>query len=975
MNKKFPYIGGVLCCILSLFAIYTLPAFASLDNTSEKLIEYLAVDKVNLTLLNSNLKTFSEAITPDTFEEQKRYISMQEAFINAKIETLTGFLSNQKKKQQSLKLKLKNFKQTPALPKEPIAYQESINEVRALMKVNDKSIEFIETNLGLAYAYQKTLQERSFQLRLWKAAEKKNQLIQSKRALIQNLVQQRNSLYEKNIAIERQAKSVPKFTMERMNHEMVTLLNNQEILLIEHQIALLQLEIKLAEADYVFLTKNQDIKALESVLEVYADAANQLNHIDSALMHMLQVLQSETPALAENIEKQNKQILAKKINMLHEEIMQLKLLLQKITEEHQAILKKKRTSRQGFEDYQKLSLKDILSQISQIPYQFYQYGLKILTKMFDYYLWADVGPKFIFWTLFAIILTLFVGIRILLRQITQEKSRSRFSGHLYDGLLILLYRSLPQFLIAALIVLSFISSQVLFEQFKLMFHLLLIWIVYRQFKGIALLILLEKENQTTKTEKLLYRRFAWLFFLGAWATAFMIIGQELPLSFLLQDLFNRLFMLFLLAIVWVIWISRVAIYELCYTWYHSNKRPFQHLLLFLSILIPTLLTTTAVIGLLGYIHFAWVLAHYQAYILLILVVYVLLRELLNDVLDLLAEKMVSKLHNGWLWVEAVIKPLEKCFRFALSLLSILIILRMFKNDWEFSMFSNIKTIGNYELFSSHEIHITLFSVIEASVVLLVLFWLSKWTREFSYRWLYRKIVDAAIRNSVSVFTQYAVILLGAFVFLRVLGIDLSGLGMILGGLAVGMGFGLRDFASNIIGGLMLLIERPVREGDLITLGEYEGRVAHIGIRSMRVSSWDHMDVLIPNAETFNKPVTNWTHQDGVVRTVLPIKVNRADDPEMIQQMILEVLDGVPGVLKDPPFQVFLKRIDEALIEFEVRYFVNVQLSLRVAVRSDVLFAIMKRFKAAGIKAPVPPLHIEVEKKTQVTHDKKCSSKD
>ena len=67
--------------------------------------------------------------------------------------------------------------------------------------------------------------------------------------------------------------------------------------------------------------------------------------------------------------------------------------------------------------------------------------------------------------------------------------------------------------------------------------------------------------------------------------------------------------------------------------------------------------------------------------------------------------------------------------------------------------------------------------------------------------------------------------------------------MVIGGLAVGMGFGLRDFASNIVGGLMLLIERPVREGDLITLGGYEGRVSHIGIRSMRVSSWDNMEVL------------------------------------------------------------------------------------------------------------------------------------
>jgi potassium efflux system protein len=159
---------------------------------------------------------------------------------------------------------------------------------------------------------------------------------------------------------------------------------------------------------------------------------------------------------------------------------------------------------------------------------------------------------------------------------------------------------------------------------------------------------------------------------------------------------------------------------------------------------------------------------------------------------------------------------------------------------------------------------------------------------------------------------------------------------------------------------MLLIERPVREGDLITLGNYEGRVAHIGIRSMRVSSWDNMEVLIPNAETFNKPFTNWTHQDSIVRTVIPIKVSRADDPSMIQQLILDVLAIIPEIVAEPAPQVFLKQIDEALIEFEARYFINVQLFTRFEIRSKVLFAITAQFKAAGVKAPIPPISIEIK---------------
>ncbi|OYV53580.1 MAG: mechanosensitive ion channel protein MscS, partial [Legionella sp. 21-45-4] len=192
------------------------------------------------------------------------------------------------------------------------------------------------------------------------------------------------------------------------------------------------------------------------------------------------------------------------------------------------------------------------------------------------------------------------------------------------------------------------------------------------------------------------------------------------------------------------------------------------------------------------------------------------------------------------------------------------------------------------------------------------------------------------------------------------GIDFTGMMVVLGGLAVGMGFGLRDFASNIVGGIMLLIERPVREGDLITIGEHEGRVAHIGIRSMRVSSWDNMEVLVPNAETFNKPFTNWTHQDSVVRTVVPIKVSRTDNPVFIQSLIHGVLADIPEIMTEPPPQVYLKNIDEALLEFEVRYFINVQLHTRFEIRSKALLAIMRQFKAAGIEPPIPPIAVELK---------------
>ncbi|MCH9763819.1 MAG: mechanosensitive ion channel [Gammaproteobacteria bacterium] len=972
MNKKSSFFLFLKSCLMVLCFIWSVPGAAVQDETSSKFIEYLAAEKVNLTLTNSTLRSSTPPITHETAAKQKTEVRAQQALVNAKVSTLRAFLVIQEKKKADLDSRLKHIKQSPSSASEAVVLQESVNQMSVLIQINAKAIELIESNLALVARYQKILDKREQQLILWGAAEKKNDVIQSKQASITELIQKRAELYEKNIKLEHQKKPALQKESQRPEHEGLLLSNNQEILLIDHQIMLTQWEMNLAEADYTFLSKPQELKALEAMLNTYVRADVQLEAMHKALLNMQHVLTADDVILSAEVNKQNVTKLITQMSQLMVAVDVLNTSVKKVIGEKQADLKKQRSAHQRFKDYKQVSMRGVMKQITQVPLQFYHYPRALFTKMLENYLWEDSGKKALFWAMLLSVLVLFMALRRLLRQVTQEKTRSRFSGHLYDGALLLIYRSLPQFLLVMLLMMGLLINQVIFLQAQLLFHLLLLWLVYRQFNGIARLVLLERVSDVPQHEMTLYRRFKWLFFMGAWATGLMIVGQELPLSLLLQDVFNRMFMLFLFAIAWVLWKSRDTFSELFYLWLHANKRPFRHLLSFLSYLIPLSLLTTALIGLFGYVHFAWTLARYQAYFLLVLSAYVLLRELLNDFLDLLSERMVSKLHNGWLWVEAIIKPLEKWLHFALLLLGVVIVFRGFKENWEFAMLTNIKTAGHYQIFSGAEVHITVFSVIAASIVLLVLIWLSKWTREFCYRWLYRRIVDASIRNSVSVFTQYTLILTGVFIFLRVLGVDLTGMGMVLGGLAVGMGFGLRDFASNIVGGLMLLIERPVREGDLITLGEYEGRVAHIGIRSMRVSSWDKMDVLIPNAETFNKPVTNWTHQDGVVRTVLPIKVNRVDDPALVRQLIFDVLDIIPGILKEPPFQVFLKNIDEALIEFEVRYFINIQLNLRVAVRSEVLLAIMAQFKAAGIHAPVPPFRVEIDTAVQGKDDNTSS---
>jgi len=312
--------------------------------------------------------------------------------------------------------------------------------------------------------------------------------------------------------------------------------------------------------------------------------------------------------------------------------------------------------------------------------------------------------------------------------------------------------------------------------------------------------------------------------------------------------------------------------------------------------------------------------------------------------------------------------LDKAVRFILFLLAWAALFYSFGWGLESYVVTNLVIILNTPLVALTGVQITLLSFIEFIILAIIVFWAARWSREISYRVLFVEVRDQSMRNSLAAFTRYATILIGTIITLQVLGINISGLSYILGGLAVGIGFGLRDFANNIVSGLMLLIERPLREGDIVTINEYEGVVSKIGLRSMTIKSYDYVEVVIPNADILNKAFTNWTHQDSIARTVLPIKVHRHDDPIKIQEIVLQVLHDLPAVLNDPEPKVFLRQLDDVLIYMEARYFINLEENLRVSVQSLVLFSVWERFKAHGIRAPYPQQDIRLIEGEILTSD-------
>lgn len=922
-------------------------------------IEYLTQQKNNLTRAINQSKQTSLPIDEGQYKQR---IKKNQALITlnqANSSSLASFLINQQTIQSDFSERIKQLQRTDRGDLKPANSQQTINKINTLNSIHKKIITLVEENLNLSQRYQEILLAESRSLELWHAQQVLHRQLEQSHAEQDHLNDLLNTFYDRSVKLQQQMKAQTEFNALYLL-EAKLLFNNQLINFTQNKITELILQRKLAHADFLLL-KSPDIRTLQTITGVYQDAINQFGGMEQAFKTIISILKKESRYIHNEALNNAFVNLESVVRVKVATVSILEQTLQEDLETHQAALKKQLAVRQSLSEYRMDSWPEILAQISDIPNQLYHYLKNLLFKLYDNYQWLDVWPTLFMGLLVGIVAFFTLVLNQLFKKMTRDIARSRLSGHIYDGVLILLSNNvIPLGLILSVLIL-FYFNHILFVNYQLLLNLSFVLLTFRSLIILARFVLLERvSDDETGHDVHLYLRIKWLLLVGAWTTAFMVLSHLLPLSLLLQDLFNRFFMLFLVAVSLVSWRSREVITHLLHPVLKNKKRYLQRAVIMLIILVPMTLFTTAIIGLVGYMNLAWTMSSYQMELLLLLAFYVLCRGLMFDALELLSEWMVASLSHGWLWIEVILKPMDKILRLLIVIFSLYVLFDLFGWDSHSWVVTNLIQFYDYPLVHVSGIHISPASVIKFFALVFIFIWASKWTREFCYRWLYRDASDHGIRNSLAVFTQYGVIIVGAFTTLHVLGFEFGGLSMVIGGLAVGMGFGLRDFASNIVGGLMLLIERPVREGDLITIDNYEGKVAHIGIRSMRVCSWDNMEVLIPNAETFNKPFTNWTHQDSIVRTVIPIKISRMDDPSLVQQLVFDVLGIIPEILNEPPSQVFLMKIDEALIEFEVRYFINVATHSRVETRSKVLFAIMAQFKAAGIKPPIPPIEVDLK---------------
>ena len=253
-----------------------------------------------------------------------------------------------------------------------------------------------------------------------------------------------------------------------------------------------------------------------------------------------------------------------------------------------------------------------------------------------------------------------------------------------------------------------------------------------------------------------------------------------------------------------------------------------------------------------------------------------------------------------------------------------------------------------------QVRISALMIIQGAVALGILLWITA---------IVGQVVETRMQASPNLTPSMKVlstkvmwISLGSVAFLTalaVVGVDLTALAVLGGAIGVGLGFGLQKIFANLVSGFILLLDKSIKPGDTIAVGDQYGRVDSLGARYVSVTTRDGVEHLIPNEELIISRVENWSHTHNLIRLRQAVGVHYQSDIHQVIALCLEAAAEIPRILQDPKPACLLREYGDSSVNFEMRYWINDPMNGRANVTSELLIRIWDKFKQHGVEIPYP----------------------
>jgi potassium-dependent mechanosensitive channel len=272
----------------------------------------------------------------------------------------------------------------------------------------------------------------------------------------------------------------------------------------------------------------------------------------------------------------------------------------------------------------------------------------------------------------------------------------------------------------------------------------------------------------------------------------------------------------------------------------------------------------------------------------------------------------------------------------------------------FEIFRRIWSYVTFRFIDSPNMKVSTFRLIAGVVSLVLVLVLSgKLTTLLDRRIAKRTQLNAGLRYTIARLLKYFLVVFGVVAVLKTaFELDLTSVAVVFTALSVGIGFGLQYIAADIASGFILLFERPIRVGDRITIGDDEGDVQSIKLRTTIIYTNDRIAIIVPNSKLVSQRVINWSYGDPRARIAIPIGVATTSDVKIVTETLLRAAEGVEHVLTEPPPKVQFLRFGEYSLDFRLLVWSR-QPNRHAQIKSDINYRIERLFREGNIEIPYP----------------------